>query len=84
MATLSSNLAWRIPWTEEPGSLQFIGLQRIGHNSATEQQQKTPVYKKDHVLRSWGYNFNIIFTGYNSTLRHAKFILLMKTKITGI
>ena len=32
MATLSSILAWRIPWTEEPGSLQPIGSQRVGHN----------------------------------------------------
>ena len=28
MATLSSNLAWRIPWTEEPGGLQSIGSQK--------------------------------------------------------
>ena len=32
MATHSSILAWRIPWTEEPGGLQFIELQRDGHN----------------------------------------------------
>ena len=32
MATHSSILAWRIPWTEEPGRLLFIELQRIGHN----------------------------------------------------
>ena len=31
-ATHSSILAWRIPWTEEPGSLQSIGSQRVGHN----------------------------------------------------
>ena len=31
MATHSSVLAWKIPWTEEPGGLQFIGLQRVGH-----------------------------------------------------
>ena len=31
MATHSSILAWRIPWTEEPGGLQSIGLQRVGH-----------------------------------------------------
>jgi len=30
MATHSSILAWRIPWTEEPGGLQFMGLQRVG------------------------------------------------------
>ena len=29
MATHSSILAWRIPWTEEPGGLQFMGLQRV-------------------------------------------------------
>ena len=36
MATLSSILAWRIPWTEEPGALQSIGLKRVGHNRMTE------------------------------------------------
>ena len=32
MATHSSILAWKIPWTEEPGRLQSIGSQRVGHN----------------------------------------------------
>ena len=32
MATHSSIPVWRIPWTEEPGRLQSIGLQRVGHN----------------------------------------------------
>ena len=32
MATYSSILAWRIPWTEEPGRLQSTGLQRVGHD----------------------------------------------------
>ena len=32
MATHSSILAWRIPWTEEPGGLQSIASQRIGHD----------------------------------------------------
>ena len=32
MATHSSVLVWRIPWTEEPGGPQSIGLQRIGHD----------------------------------------------------
>ena len=31
-APYSSILAWRIPWTEEPGGLQSTGLQRVGHN----------------------------------------------------
>jgi len=32
MATYSSSLAWRIPWTEEPGSLQSTGSQRVRHD----------------------------------------------------
>ena len=32
MATHSSILAWKIPWTEEPGRLQSTGLQRVGHD----------------------------------------------------
>ena len=32
MATHSSILAWRIPWTKKPGRLQSMGLQRVGHN----------------------------------------------------
>ena len=38
MATHSSILAWRIPWTEKPGGLQSTGLQRARHNLATKQQ----------------------------------------------
>ena len=32
MATHSSILVWRVPWTEEPGGLQSTGLQRVGHD----------------------------------------------------
>ena len=32
MATHSSTLAWKIPWTEEPGRLQYTGSQRVGHD----------------------------------------------------
>ena len=35
MAPHSSTLAWRIPWTEEPGRLQSMGFRRVGHNWAT-------------------------------------------------
>ena len=40
MATHSSILAWRIPWTEEPGGLQSMGSQRVGHDWATKRTQK--------------------------------------------
>ena len=39
MATHSSILAWRIPWTQEPGRLQSMGSQRIRHDSETNTLQ---------------------------------------------
>ena len=39
MATHSSILAWRIPWTEEPGGLQSRGLQKVRHDWATKHKQ---------------------------------------------
>ena len=41
MATHSSSLAWRIPWTEEPGGLWSMGSQRVGHNCACMCAQAT-------------------------------------------
>ena len=41
-ATHSSILAWRIPWTEEPGGLQSTGSQRVGHDWATSLTPLTP------------------------------------------
>ena len=38
MATHSSIFPWEIPWTEEPGRLEFIGSQRVGHSLGTKQQ----------------------------------------------
>ena len=48
-------LAWRIPWTEEPGRLQSIGSQRVGHALATEQQQ--------HVFCVCDFKLFILFWG---------------------
>ena len=44
MATHSSILAWRIPWTEEPGGLQSMGSQRAGHDRAAEHTQINTVF----------------------------------------
>ena len=41
MATHSSILAWRIPWAEEPGGLQSVGLQRVRHDLVTKPPQQT-------------------------------------------
>ena len=38
MATHYSILAWEIPWTEEPGRLQSMGSQKVGHDLAIQQQ----------------------------------------------
>ena len=42
MVTHSSILAWRIPWTEDPGRLKSMGLQRVGHDSATSLSLVVP------------------------------------------
>ena len=57
MATHSSILTWRIPWTEEPGGLLSMGLQRVGHDWAT----------KTHSLDFFGqlYNFPHIDLEHN-------------------
>ena len=55
MATHSSTLAWKIPWTEEPGRLQSMGTRRVRHDRATSlslftsmhwrrKRQPTPVF----------------------------------------
>ena len=40
MATHSSVLPWKIPWTEKPGGLQFVGSKRVGHNCVTNSLEK--------------------------------------------
>ena len=47
MTTHFSILAWRIPWTEEPGGLQSIGSQRVGYDLAIQQQQQHTEYTKN-------------------------------------
>ena len=49
MAPHSSTPAWKIPWTEEPGRLQSMGLQRVGHNWATSLSLFTFM----HWRRKW-------------------------------
>ena len=47
MATHSSILAWEIPWTEEPGGLQSMGSQRVGHDWVTNNLRYSKWYKVD-------------------------------------
>ena len=45
MATQSSILAWRIPWTEEPGGLQSMGLQRVGYDTTERLHSFCVLYR---------------------------------------
>ena len=45
MAPHSNILAWKIPWTEEPGRLQSMGSQSVEHDWATKQQQQHFTYE---------------------------------------
>ena len=47
MAPHSSTLAWKIPWTEEPGRLQSTGSQRVGHDWATSLSFVLSLYYKE-------------------------------------
>ena len=49
LATHSGTLAWRIPWTEEPGGLQSVGSRRVGHDWATSPSLFTFM----HWRRKW-------------------------------
>ena len=50
MATHSSTLAWRIPWTQEPGRVQSVGSLRVGHDWATSLHFTSPKAKVKKVL----------------------------------
>ena len=54
MATHSSILAWRIPRTEEPGRLQSVGLQKVGHNSAINAFTVTLVFNLENSAVATG------------------------------
>ena len=49
MATHSSILAWRIPWTEEPGRLQSMGSLRVGHDWATKRSTSVYIHIYVHI-----------------------------------
>ena len=51
MATHSSTLAWKIPWTEEPDRLQSIGSQRVRHNCVTSLSLSLMKEIKDDINR---------------------------------
>ena len=73
MGTHSSIFAWEIPWTEEPGGLQSMGSQRVGHNWATSPYIKlnnTFMFNEGHLLNTSYENW--VFIRLKSTLRTLK------------
>ena len=58
MATNSNILAWRIPRTEEPGGLQSMGSQRVGHNFACMHSAQDRVWVKVYYF-FWHVNVQI-------------------------
>ena len=64
MATHSSNLAWKTPWAEEPGGLQFMGFQKSQtwlSDLAAKQQQNNHIYLVATIFDSAGSPFNWYF-----------------------
>ena len=57
MATHSSILAWRIPWTEEPGGLQSTESQRVGHDRSDLVCTYTHTHKHTHPMVKLEKNF---------------------------
>ena len=53
MATHSTFLAWRIPWTEEPGELQSMGLQRVGHDLRNLYAGQEATIRTGHGTTDW-------------------------------
>ena len=52
MAPHSSTLAWKIPWTEEPGGLQSMGSLRVGHDSKLTFTFQFPALEKEMATHS--------------------------------
>ena len=68
MTTHSSILAWSIPWTEEPGGLQSVESQSVGHNSATNTSTSLPFFGKNGPKFCEPQNVALIMT---PRVRHA-------------
>ena len=72
MATHSSTLAWRIPWTEEPGGLQSMGSQKVRHDWATFTPKKkktkgTPQSFKTLLCWAQRQNASYLFSKHKSS-----------------
>ena len=70
MATHSSTLVWRIPWTEEPGGLPFIGSQRDTKEGTEHKARSEKNTKKEQNKQKIKEQNNILFLGVKSPAQH--------------
>ena len=82
-ATHASILAWRIPWTEEPGGLQSMGLQRVRHDWATKHSTSyasTKFYKEKRdgdghsLAHIWEHRVTSKWANISSVFSHFLFL----------
>ena len=65
MATHCSTLAWKIPWTEELGRLQSMGLQRVRHNWTTSLHFNTELYQIEcHQSKIWSLKTFVMISSF--------------------
>ena len=76
MATHSSILAWRIPQTEEPGGLQSMGSQRIGHDWATTTFTFTCPNIQDGLKRVDCFLHHLLFIEHLLCTRHWRLLIV--------
>ena len=69
VTTYSSILAWRIPWTEEPGGLQSMGLQGVRQDWATNTHTHTHTHTATYWLRNLGYVISSPWAPVSSLLK---------------
>ena len=76
MKTHSSILAWQIPWPEKPGGLELMGLQRVGQELATKQQQVKLKFMDAFyilILLQWEQCWDLSWTFGNFYINLTKF-----------
>ena len=67
METHSSILAWKISWTEEPGGLQSLESQRVGHNRVTEHRAQHNIITGRNMLTFLNFNRPLFWINFTLT-----------------
>ena len=87
MATYSNILAWRIPWMEEPGRLQSMGSQRVGHDWATSLSLSTSKASADRFKKIGASYYHVRYSSSSNSklaLSRRKIVLRLQMWWTGI